>query len=435
MLKSQSLYVCNPSFEIRFQKLRGDYMGLEGYVDLPDGRDVDVVKRMRRAIALSPNKPTCQLLAGHIGSGKTTELLRLKTELEQRGFQVLYCAIDDYLQTTAIGLTELWLVILSLLVQQLEKQGESLSLAYLPNAIREIELWLRVAAPIGIATYSPRIQKIIQALQERPSNNNQLQKSLESRLKNSLLAAGEEVTAIAVDRFKQMGKKGLVIIVDNLDRLNLPQIEVLFGEGGKYLRQFQCHVIYTLPLLAITHTDEEWQERFQHNFKGNAPIFLPNIYLRDRQGIVNSQSLHLLRQVILKRIFPNPPQDISQDTSEDISEEKSLEQVTDICDRSETLDHLCLASHGHLPYLLSLFYSCLQLQDLPIQMETLQEVLQIDRATRQSTISDRDQSSLEQAVNNPYLLTPDAIALCRRLLLFVNHDSDGYWFTSPFLIL
>jgi hypothetical protein len=403
-------------------------MGLDGYVDLTDGRGDDVVKRMRRAIVLSPNKPTCQLLAGHIGSGKTTELLRLKMELEQRGFQVFYCAVDDYLQTTAIGLTELWLVILSLVIQQLEKQGESLSLAYLPNAIREIELWLRVAAPIGIATYSPRIQKIIQALQESPSNYNQLQKSRDSRLKSSLLAAGEEVTAIAVDRFKQMGKKGLVIIVDNLDRLNLPQTEVLFGEGGKYLRQFQCHVIYTLPLLAIAHTDEEWQERFQHNFKGNAPIFLPNIYLRDRQGIVNSQSLYLLRQVILKRIFPNPPQDIS----EDISEETSLEQVTDICDRSETLDHLCLASHGHLPYLLSLFYSCLQVQDLPIQMETLQEVLQIDRATRQFTISDHDRSSLEQAVKNPYLLTADAIALCRRLLLFINHDSDGYWFSSPF---
>ena len=423
MPNRESLHPCNPNFVIPFDQMQ-DY-----YVDLANGRGEDVVKRMRRAIVVSPNKPTCQLLAGHIGSGKTTELLRLKMELDQRGFQVFYCAIDDHLQTTAIGLTELWLVILSLIIQQLEKQGESLSLAYLPNAIREIELWLRVAAPIGIATYSPRIQKIIQALQESPSNYYQLQKSRDSRLKSSLLAAGEEVTAIAVDRFKQLGKKGLVIIIDNLDRLNLHETEVLFGEGGKYLRQFQCHVIYTLPLLAIAHTDEEWQERFQHNFKGNLPIFLPNIYLRDRQGIVNSQSLHLLRQVILKRIFPNPPQDIS----EDISEEKSLEQVTDICDRSETLDHLCLASHGHLPYLLSLLHSCLQLQDLPIQMETLQQVLQIDLVTRQSTISDRDQLSLEQAVNNPYLLTPDAIALCRRLLLFVNHDSDGYWFTSPFV--
>jgi len=425
MPNPRSLHICNPSFEICFQKLEKDY--LDCYVDLTDGRGEDVVKRMRRAIALSPSKPTCQLLTGHVGSGKTTELMRLKMELEQRGFQVVYCAIDDYLQTRAIGLTELWLVILNLLVQQLEKQGESLSLAYLPNAIREVELWLRVAAPIGIATYYPRIQKIIQALQESSPNHIQLQKSLESRLKNSLLAAGEEVTAIAMERFKQMGKKGLVIIVDNLDRLCLTQTEVLFGESGKYLRQFQCHVIYTLPLFAIAHTDEQWQERFQHNFKGNSPIFLPNIYLRDRKGIVNSQSLDLLRQVILKRMLPSLSQDISQ--------QQWLEHVTDICDLPETLDHLCLASHGNLPYLLSLLYSCLQLQELPIQMETVQQVLQMDRAIRLSTISDCDQLYLKKAVNNPYLLTPDAIALCRRLLLFVNHDPEGYWFSSPFLDL
>lgn len=423
MPNRESLHPCNPNFVIPFDKMQ-DY-----YVDLADGRGEDVVKRMRRAIVVSPNKPTYQLLAGHIGSGKTTELLRLKTELEQRGFQVLYCAIDDCLQTTAMGLTELWLVILSLIIQQLEQQGESLSLAYLPNAIREIELWLRVAAPLGIATYCPRIQKIIQALQERPANHNQLQKSLESRLKNLLLAAGEEVTAIAVERFKQMGKKGLVIIVDNLDRLNLTETEILFGESGKYLRQLQCHLIYTLPLLAIAHTDEQWQERFQHNFKSSLTIFLPNLYLRDRNGTVNFKNLHLLRQVVLKRMLPS----FSQDVSDDISPEQQLEPVTHICDRPQTLDHLCLASHGHLPYLLSLLYSCLQLQEPPIEMETVQQVLQIDHATRLAAISDRDQLALKQALNNPYLLTPDAIGLCRRLLLFVNHDPEGYWFSSPFL--
>ena len=66
-------------------------------------------------------------------------------------------------------------------------------------------------------------------------------------------------------------------------------------------------------------------------------------------------------------------------------------------------------------------------------METVQQVLQIDHATRLAAFSDRDQLALEQALNNPYLLTPDAIDLCRRLLLFVNHDPEGYWFSSPFL--
>jgi signal recognition particle GTPase len=102
----KSLYACNPSFTICLQK--EDY-----YVNLATTRGEDVVKRMRRAIALSPNKLTYQLLSGHIGSGKSTELLRLKLELEKQGFAVIHCAADKYLQIDDVGLTEIWLVIVT----------------------------------------------------------------------------------------------------------------------------------------------------------------------------------------------------------------------------------------------------------------------------------------------------------------------------------
>ncbi len=412
----ESLHACNPSFVISSQQ-DTDY-----YVDLAGGRVEDVVKKLRRAITLSPNRPIYQLLSGHIGSGKTTELLRLKVGLEQQGFSVIYCAADEYLQINDVSLTELWLVILNLILKQLEKKGESLALAYLPNAIVEIEQWIRLSPPMGISSYWTRLQRILQALQDSTQHRRQFQHYLEPRIKNSLLASGEEVTAIEVDRLKQLGKKGLVILVDNLDRLAPEQIEAIFGEGGKYLRQFQCHTIYTLPIMAIAHPDQQFQERFQQRLKGNTPILLPNLMLRDRQGNINLECLNLLRQVVLARLLPK------------VSPERRLEHVTNIFDNLETLDLLCVASYGHLPYLLSLLYGCLQSQDPPINLETLNQVLQVDRDTRLSTISDRDRQSLRQCLTNPYALTSDALNLCRRLLLFENHDAEGYWFISPFAV-
>ena len=404
----ESLHACNPSFPICLQK--EDY-----YVNLAMTRGEDVVKRMRRAIALSPNKPTYQLLSGHIGSGKSTELLRLKLELEQQGFAVIYCAADKYLQIDDVGLTEIWLVILTMILQQIEKKGDLLSLAYLPNAISEIEKWMRISAPIGISTYVPRLQKVLQTLQDSEQQRRQLHHYLEPRLKNSLIVAIEEVTKIEVDRLKQLGKKGLVILVDNLDRLSLEQAEIIFGDGGKYLRQFQCHMIYTLPLVAIAHTDDKFQQQFQKY--GNAPIVLPNLQLCDRDGVVNAESLNLLRQIVLARMLPN------------IHLEQRLAQVTDCFDHLETLDRLCLASHGHLPYLLSLLQGCLQRQDLPIDLETLQQVLESDRAMRLSTISDRDRQTLQKCLTSDYALTPETLNLCRRLLLFEHHNASGYWFS------
>jgi hypothetical protein len=415
----EALYACNPSFVINLYKE-------ETYcIDLAAGRGEDVVKRLRRAIALSPNKPTYQLLAGHIGSGKTTELLRLKAGLEQQGFDVIYCAADQYLQINDVGLAELWLVILNLILQHLEKKEDSLSLAYLPNAITEIEQWMRMSPPIGVSNYVSRLQRILQALQDHYQQRRQLRHYLEPRLKNSLLAAGEEVTAIAVNRIKQLGKKGLVILIDNLDRLPDQQIEVIFGEGSKYLRQFQCHTIFTLPIrTAIAQTnDQPYQQTFQQTLTDSMPILLPTLTICDRFGVVNSENLSLLRQIVLARMLQK------------IAPEQRLQQVTNVFDHLETLNRLCVASYGHLPYLLSLLYGCLQFADLPINLKTLNNVLEIDLATRLSTISDLDRQCLQECLTSPHALTPDALNLCRRLLLFEHHDEQGYWFSSLFSTL
>ncbi|WP_103669382.1 ATP-binding protein [Pseudanabaena sp. BC1403] len=409
MSNLEFLHACNASFSICLQK-EASY-----YIDLAPARGENVVKRMRRAIALSPNKPTYQLLSGHIGSGKSTELLRLKFELEQQGFAVIYCAVDQHLQLHEVGLAELWLVILKLILQQLESKGDSISLTYLPNAIAEIEKWMRIIPSINITTSGQRLQRILQTLQDNGQNRRQLHRHMETRLTNLLIVAIEEVTGVAVDRIKQTGKKGLVILVDNLDRLSIEQSDQIFGKGSKYLRQFQCHTIYTLQLLAITHLSEQLQP------KGTAPIVLPNLQLCDRNNVVNPESLNLLRQVVLARMLPN------------IAPELRLDQVTDCFENLETLDRLCLASRGHLPYLLSLLQGCLQSQDPPIRLELLNQVLDSDRTTRLSTIRDRDRQALHECVTSDYALTPETINLCRRLLLFAHHDNQGYWFSSPFI--
>ena len=409
MSNLELLQACNPSFSIYLQK-EANY-----YIDLAAVRGENVVKRMRRAIALSPNKPTYQLLSGQIGSGKSTELLRLKFELEQQGFVVISCAVDQYLQIYDLGLAELWLVILKLILQQLESKGDSISLTYLPNAIAEIEKWMRIIPSFNISTSGQRLQRILQTLQDNDQSRRQLHHHLETGLTNLLIVAIEEVTGIAVDRVKQTGKKGLVILVDNLDRLSLEQADLIFGKGGKYLRQFQCHTIYTLPMLAIANLSEQFQ------LKATVPIILPNLQLCDRADVVNPQSLNLLCQVVLARMLPNT------------ASELRLDQVTDCFDHHETLDRLCLASHGHLPYLLLLLQGCLQAQDLPIDLVTLNQVLERDRTTRLSTISDRDRQDLQNCLTNTYTLTPTAINLCRRLLLFVHHDDQGYWLSSPYI--
>jgi hypothetical protein len=408
MSNLEYFHACNPSFNIYSQT------EINYYVNLAAVRGEDVVKRMRRAIALSPNKPTYQLFSGDIGCGKSTELLRLVIELEQQGFCALYCQADKYLKINQIGLTKIWLMMLQIILEYLENNNNLVNLSHVNQAIAEFEDLMRIPLAPEASSNSIRLETILATLPDLDQEYDYLN----SHTKNLLTIAIEEVTTIAVDQVKQIGKKGLVILVDNLDRLSLEQAEIIFREGGKYLRKFQCHTIYTMPILAIADQDHNFQQQFQKY--GNAPIVLSKISISDRLGAINLGSLNLLRQIVLARILPNS------------SSAERLNLVSYVFDRPETFDQLCLASHGHITYLLSLLQACLQQQDPPILVETLDQAIASDQAMRQSTISDDDLQILQQLTIYQSNRSAKIIDLCRRLLVFEDYDSNGYWLTSPY---
>ncbi|PZU92973.1 MAG: hypothetical protein DCE90_17365 [Pseudanabaena sp.] len=396
---------CNPSYTICLKK--ENY-----YVNLAEGRGEDVIKRMRRMIALSPNRPTYQLLSGH--TGKTTELLRLQAELEQQGFMVVYIAVAQYLPMEDISLCEIWLLLLNLILSQLEKQVDSHALRYLPSTIIELEKCFKLSPPIGISSYKLRLQNVLQSLQDNPSQRFKLLNYFESRLKSSLFTAVEEVIVLEVDRLKRSDKKGLVIVIDNLDQLTVNQADLIFGESGKYLRQFPCHTVYTFPIVASDELKSQLQDYSSTRYH------LPNLVLRDRQGVINEVGLDLLCQLVLARLLPH------------LEPNQRLSQVTTAFDSHETLTRLCLASYGHLTYLISLLYGCIQRQSLPIQADTLDQVLETVRETRIATIRDSDWHSLQLGLTGQSLSLDHALNLMRRLLLFEYHDDEGNWFVSPF---
>lgn len=78
---------------------------------------------------------------------------------------------------------------------------------------------------------------------------------MEPQANKMLELINQEIIDVAINQLKQRGKKGLVVIVDNLDRIVsqsnasgrlLP--EYIFIDRGDQLRKLNCHLVYTLPL-------------------------------------------------------------------------------------------------------------------------------------------------------------------------------------------
>ncbi len=83
----QFFQATNPSKTLRAGNPEDDRF----YIDFSSVRDVTLIEELKDMITfLSPEIPTCSLFTGHIGCGKSTELLQLKLLLENDGFYGVY---------------------------------------------------------------------------------------------------------------------------------------------------------------------------------------------------------------------------------------------------------------------------------------------------------------------------------------------------------
>ncbi|MDM8523039.1 hypothetical protein QUF80_06655 [Desulfococcaceae bacterium HSG8] len=79
------------------------------YIDFSPVRSGRLIKELERTITLS-DPPTCQLFTGHIGCGKSTELLRLKAQLEAQNYHVVYFESSEELDMGDIDITDILLL-------------------------------------------------------------------------------------------------------------------------------------------------------------------------------------------------------------------------------------------------------------------------------------------------------------------------------------
>ena len=118
-LDLQKFYkACNPSYTLAVANPEDR----QYYIDFSTVRGGTIVEQLERTISrLSPDEPTCQLFTGHIGCGKSTELLRLQSELEKQGFYVVYFESSRDLDMADVDITDILLSVARQVSESIEK--------------------------------------------------------------------------------------------------------------------------------------------------------------------------------------------------------------------------------------------------------------------------------------------------------------------------
>ncbi|MBP0007817.1 MULTISPECIES: P-loop NTPase fold protein [unclassified Roseofilum] len=429
---------CDPSKTLMMGRI-GDR---RYYIDFSSVRGGKIIEALKRTIIrLSPNKPTCQLFTGHIGCGKSTELSRLQSELEGDGFYVIYFESTQDLDENDVDITDILLAIARQVSETLEQQKIELQPKGFKSFLNEIWDFLQtpvivsgeaevlgagvkastegefeVSLPVGIG-------KITARAMDSPKLRSQLRQYLEPQTNRILQFINDEVLSVAISQLKHRGYKGLVVIIDNLDRVENREIstsgrllpEYLFVDRGEQLRKLNCHLVYTLPLSLVFSND---CETLKNRLGGGLdPKVLPMVPVCNRDGTVCTSGMELLRQMVLARAFP------------DVFPQHRLELVTQIFEEPASLDRLCWVSGGHARNLLGILYRCIQEEDPPISNIVLERAIREARDRLLLAVDDHEWELLFQVVQEQNLKGErEYQTLLRSLFVFEYQDHRGRWF-------
>ncbi|HEY9701185.1 MAG TPA: ATP-binding protein, partial [Allocoleopsis sp.] len=231
----------------------------------------------------------------------------------------------------------------------------------------------------------------------------------------------QELLEPAIANLKANGKKGLVTIVDNLDRIDSrpkpwgrPQQEYLFVDQAEFLTRLNCHLIYTMPLsLKFSNDYGTLTQRFLED-----PKILPMVPVKLQDGSTHEEGMRLLKQMVLARAFP------------DLDEEERLNNITEIFDSSESLDRLCQVSGGHVRDLLRLLNEWISEEmELPLTKKTLERTIKT-RCNEMVLPISKEEWELLREVRETKEVNDDLgyQKLIRSRFVFEYRDDGEVWF-------
>lgn len=248
------------------------------YVPLDKSRgEIDVVSRLAMRIRFS-ERAVSQVLAGHKGSGKSTELMRLQAELERQDSDSRYFTVfvkaDDDIDRNDVDFPEILIALVRQLAKQLhEREGIQLKPGYFSDRWERIRKLLGSEIGFEGASLEAGMLRISSTLKSSPDAREEVRKFLEPDTNNWLIAANHVIGEAIVGLGKK-GYTGLVMIIDDLDKMVIrpkadagcSTAEYLFIHRAAQLTAFNCHTVYTLPLsLAYSHHEQAIKSSFSNH--------------------------------------------------------------------------------------------------------------------------------------------------------------------------
>ncbi|NJK65108.1 MAG: AAA family ATPase [Synechococcaceae cyanobacterium SM2_3_1] len=352
--------------------------GDPAYVDCKEVRgDVDIVTDLGKRIHRSKDI-TCYLYAGYRGSGKTTELNRLKAYLESKKFHVVYFDADiEDISTQDVEYEDILLACTRHIVEQIKEVDPKPISDWLNDQWNSLKEFFDQQVKLNDLKIEAQIQyftKLTATIRTEPSQRQRIREKVKPHTETLISALNKFIDA-AKDKLPEE-RKQLIVIVDSLDRI-VPNFkdngrsnhDEIFLDRHEQLKALRCHVLYTVPI-SMVYSKSSTEVKDNYNFTQ----ILPSIMVKSSDQESYQPGLDKLKEAIHQRVKPH-------------SGELDLE--TQIFESKEILERMCLMSGGYMRDLIQLAQEAVNRTDeLPIQEKAVQRAIDELRSVYQRAVEE-----------------------------------------------
>ena len=247
------------------------------YVEIDQNEDNINELQTRLELGLETREPIKLLFTGHRGSGKTTTLNRLVSRLDDRFFIVNYNVLE-LLDDTDITYVD---VIFSIFAKMLEKAQKD-DIKFGDNLNKRAERWsnsiiktiieddsVHIGAGFNLPLY---FINILGRMKSETTTRTEIRKEIEPRVSELINIINDTIAEI------ELGGKQVLIIIDNLEKIDPTKALSLFYCHAAQLTQPLCKIIYTFP---ISLKSSEKFMQIKINFSDD--INHPNIKIHEKR--------------------------------------------------------------------------------------------------------------------------------------------------------
>lgn len=241
------------------------------YVDLSEVRGTKVIATTiaRRIERCTDGQFYQQLFTGHRGSGKSTELLRLKKELEKRNFFAIYIDVEELLDLVDLDYLDVLLSIAKQTEEELRKSDIALNDTLLSSlgdwfAEKIVEKSQATDLSAGLKTQAeaeakiPFFAKLMANLTAEIKTASSRKTTTRQKLEQELAVFIERLNLLLLDarsKVQGRGHRDIVLIVDGLEKMHYRIMDDkqsshahLFVLHAEQLKAPRCHIVYTMPI-------------------------------------------------------------------------------------------------------------------------------------------------------------------------------------------